>query len=296
MDFVNFYLIPGIVLGSIYALGAIGVSLVFGILRFANFAHGELMLIGAYVTYSLIQFTGLHPLVVLPIAMLFTSLVALGIDHSFYKPFRASKSTIVIVASFGIALMARSAVQIIWGVDQFSYSPGRIQMPMVFFDTLRISPKHIWIVSFTLVLMAITHVILSYTRAGKAMRAMSDSAELARLTGINTENVVKTTWVLGASLATAAGVFLGWDSHLHSMMGFYMLLPMFAAAILGGIGQPYGAMVGGLIVGLAEELSAYPWIGENPLLSPAYKAGVAFALMIIMLIWRPSGLFRGRVF
>ena len=296
MDFINFYLIPGIVLGSIYALGAIGVSLVFGILRFANFAHGELMLIGAYVTYSLIQFTGLHPLVVLPIAMLFTSLVALGIDHSFYKPFRASKSTIVIVASFGIALMARSAVQIIWGVDQFSYSPGRIQMPMVFFDTLRISPKHIWIVSFTLVLMAITHVILSYTRAGKAMRAMSDSAELARLTGINTENVVKTTWVLGASLATAAGVFLGWDSHLHSMMGFYMLIPMFAAAILGGIGQPYGAMVGGLIVGLAEELSAYPWIGENPLLSPAYKAGVAFALMIIMLIWRPSGLFRGRVF
>ena len=270
MDFINFYLIPGIVLGSIYALGAIGVSLVFGILRFANFAHGELMLIGAYVTYSLIQFTGLHPLVVLPIAMLFTSLVALGIDYSFYKPFRASKSTIVIVASFGIALMARSAVQIIWGVDQFSYSPGRIQMPMVFFDTLRISPKHIWIVSFTLVLMAITHVILSYTRAGKAMRAMSDSAELARLTGINTENVVKTTWVLGASLATAAGVFLGWDSHLHSMMGFYMLLPMFAAAILGGIGQPYGAMVGGLIVGLAEELSAYPWIGENPLLSPAY--------------------------
>ena len=296
MDFINFYLIPGIVLGSIYALGAIGVSLVFGILRFANFAHGELMLIGAYVTYSLIQFTGLHPLVVLPIAMLFTSLVALGIDHSFYKPFRASKSTIVIVASFGIALMARSAVQIIWGVDQFSYSPGRIQMPMVFFETLRISPKHIWIVSFTLVLMAITHVILSYTKAGKAMRAMSDSAELARLTGINTENVVKTTWVLGASLATAAGVFLGWDSHLHSMMGFYMLLPMFAAAILGGIGQPYGAMVGGLIVGLAEELSAYPWIGENPLLSPAYKAGVAFALMIIMLIWRPSGLFRGRVF
>ena len=120
--------------------------------------------------------------------------------------------------------------------------------------------------------------------------------EAIRLTGIKTEIVVRATWVLGASLATAAGVFLGWDSHLHSMMGFYMLLPMFAAAILGGIGQPYGAMVGGLVVGLAEELSAYPWIGDSPLLSPAYKAGVAFALMIIMLIWRPSGLFKGRVF
>ena len=105
MDFVNFYLIPGLVLGSIYALGAIGVSLVFGILRFANFAHGELMLIGAYITYSLMQFTGLHPLAVLPLAMALTSLVALGIDHTFYRPFRAAKSTIVIVASFGIALI-----------------------------------------------------------------------------------------------------------------------------------------------------------------------------------------------
>ena len=138
MDFVNFYLIPGIVLGSIYALGAIGVSLVFGILRFANFAHGELMLIGAYTTYSMMHFFGLHPLVVLPIAMGFTSLVALGIDHTFYKPFRASKSTIVIVASFGIALMARSAVQIIWGVDTFSYTSGRIETPMVLFDSLRL--------------------------------------------------------------------------------------------------------------------------------------------------------------
>ena len=254
------------------------------------------MLIGAYITYSLMQFTGLHPLIVLPIAMLFTSLVAVGIDHTFYKPFRASKSTIVIVASFGIALMARSAVQIIWGVDTFSYSSGRIQMPMILFDTLRLSHKHVWIVCCSVALMTVIHLILTRTRTGKAMRAMSDSAELARLTGIKTENVVKATWVLGASLATAAGVFIGWDSHLHSMMGFYMLLPMFAAAILGGIGQPYGAMVGGLVVGLAEELSAYPWIGDSPLLSPAYKAGVAFALMIIMLIWRPSGLFKGRVF
>ena len=296
MDFINFYLIPGLVLGSIYALGAIGVSLVFGILRFANFAHGELMLIGAYITYSLMQFTGLHPLVVLPLAMALTSLVALGIDHTFYRPFRASKSTIVIVASFGIALMARSAVQIIWGVDTFSYSSGRIEKPMILFDSLRLSHKHIWIICCAVILMLFIHLILSHTKTGKAMRAMSDSAELARLTGIKTENVVKATWVLGASLAAAAGVFLGWDSHLHSMMGFYMLLPMFAAAILGGIGQPYGAMVGGLVVGLAEELSAYPWLGDSPLLSPAYKAGVAFALMVVMLIWRPSGLFRGRVF
>jgi branched-subunit amino acid ABC-type transport system permease component len=179
MEFINFYLLPGIVLGSIYALGAIGVSLVFGILRFANFAHGELMLIGAYITYSLFQFTGLHPLAVLPLAMVLTSFIALGIDHTFYKPFRNSKTTIVIVASFGIALMARSAVQIIWGVDTFSYSSGRIEMPIVLFGGLRIFMKHVWIESCSIGLMLCIHTILSYTRIGKAMRAMSDSAELA---------------------------------------------------------------------------------------------------------------------
>ena len=296
MDFINFYFLPGIVLGSIYALGAIGVSLVFGILRFANFSHGELMLIGAYITYSLLHFTGLHPLAVLPIAMIFTGVVALGIDHVFYRPFRTSKATIVIVASFGVALMARSAVQIIWGVDPVSYSPGQIQKPIVLFDSLRIFSKHIWIVSCAIVLMLTFHVILTYTKTGKAMRAMSDSTELARLTGIETEKIVRATWLLGAALAASAGVFLAWDTHLHTMMGFYMLLPMFAAAILGGIGQPYGAMVGGLVIGLAEELSSYPWIGGEPLLPPAYKGGVAFAVMVMMLIWRPSGLFRGRVF
>ena len=156
---------------------------------------------------------------------------------------------------------------------------------MFLFDTLRLSPMHVWIVFSSIVLMIVVHVILTHTRTGKAMRAMSDSAELAQLTGIKTESVVKATWVLGASLATAAGVFLGWDSHLHSMMGFYMLLPMFAAAILGGIGQPYGAMVGGLVVGLAEDSSAYPWLGDSPLLSTAYKAGVAFAILILMMLW-----------
>jgi branched-chain amino acid transport system permease protein len=128
------------------------------------------------------------------------------------------------------------------------------------------------------------------------MRAMADSPELARLTGIDTERVIRTTWIVGASLATAAGVFLAVDTHVETLMGFKILLPVFAAAILGGIGRPYGAMAGGLVIGIAEELSSYPWIGDTPLLSPGYKAGVSFAIMVGMLIWRPSGLFRGRVF
>jgi branched-subunit amino acid ABC-type transport system permease component len=295
IEFINFHLIPGLILGSIYALGAIGVSLTFGILRFANFAHGETMTLGAYVTLTLIYLTGWHPLVMLPFAMILVALIQLGLDRAFFKPLRASPVVIIVMASFGLMLMVRSAIQFFWGVQLQSLQPG-IQMPYVLFDSLRISPKHVLIFISALVLMGAVHYLLSYTRIGKAMRAMSDSPELARLTGIDTEKVIRATWIVGASLATSAGVFLALDTHIETLMGFKILLPVFAAAILGGIGRPYGAMAGGLIIGVVEELSTYPWIGDEPLLAPGYKAGVSFAVMVIMLIWRPSGLFRGRVF
>ncbi len=294
-DLINFYIIPGLVLGSIYALGAIGLSLTFGILRFANFAHGETMTLGAYFAWTLVTLTGWHPMAVLPIAMVLTVVVVLGIDRGFYKPFRASPTIMLVIASFGMMLMVRSAIQFIWGVQVKGLVPG-IQMPMVLFDWLRISPKHVMIIVSALVLMFAVHYLLSYTKIGKAMRAMSDSPELARLTGINTEKVIRATWVIGAALAAAAGVLLAVDTHVETMMGFKLLLPVFAATILGGIGRPYGAVVGGLVIGLAEELSSYPWIGDEPLLNPGYKAGVAFALMVAMLIWRPSGLFKGKVY
>lgn len=294
-DLINFYLIPGLILGSIYALGAIGLTLTFGILRFANFAHGETMTLGAYFAWTLVQFTGWHPIAVLPIAMALTALVVLGIDRGFYKPFRASPSIILVIASFGMMLMVRSVVQFVWGVQVKALVPG-IQLPMVFFDWLRISPKHIMIIASTLVLIFAVHYLLTYTKIGKAMRAMADSPELARLTGIDTEAVIRATWIIGAVLAAAAGVLLAIDTQVQTMMGFKLLLPVFAATILGGIGRPYGAMAGGMVIGIVEELSSYPWIGTAPLLNPGYKAGVAFAIMVAMLIWRPSGLFRGRMY
>ncbi len=295
IEFINFHLIPGLVLGSIYALGAIGITLTFSILRFANFAHGELMTLGAYVTFSLITITGLHPIAVLPIAMVLVAIIALGIDRVFYKPLRASPVVIIVIASFGMMLMVRSVVQFFWGVQLKALVTG-IQYPMVFFDTFRISPKHIVIVIGALTLMLAVHLLLKKTKIGKAMRAMSDSPELARLTGINTENVIKATWIVGGATAAAAGVFLAYDSHVDTMMGFSVLLPVFASALLGGIGKPYGAMAGGLVIGVVEELSTYAWIGTEPLLAPGYKAGVSFAIMVAILIWRPSGLFRGRMF
>ncbi len=293
--FVNFYLIPGLVLGSIYALGAIGVTLIFGVLRFAHFGHGDVMTLGGYFALSAVWILGIGPLFAIPIAMACTVVVCLGIDRFLYKPFREGSAIITVMASFGVALMIRASIQVLWGPDTYNYVEG-IQRPLVFFDSLRIAERHIWMIFITVALILAVHYLLTRTRTGKAMRAVSDNAELARLAGIPTERVVKSTWLVGGALAATAGVFVGWDGFLHSNMGWDLLLPMFAAAILGGIGRPYGAMAGGLVVGLAEELAAYPWLGDGPLLSPGYKTGIAFGIMIIMLIWRPSGLFRGRVY
>ncbi len=300
MDFVNFHLVPGLVLGSIYALGAIGITLTFGILRFANFAHGETMTLGAYLTLTLTAAAaglgvGAHPLLFLPIVMALTAVAVLGLDRLFFRPLRGGPTIILVIASFGLMLMVRSLIQVVWGAQIQSFGRG-IELPWVLFDSLRLFPKHVVIFASAVVLMLAVHVLLSRTRTGKAMRAMSDSPELARLTGIDTERVIRATWVVGAGLAAAAGVFLAYDTHVSTYLGFKLLLPIFAAALLGGIGRPYGAMAGGLVLGLVEELSTYSWIGDAPLLEPGYKSGVAFAIMVAILIWRPSGLFRGRVF
>ena len=191
-------------------------------------------------------------------------------------------------------------MQIVWGPDNQVYESG-IQMAVRFGTDvvgppgLRIKPDQIRILVGAVILVSAVHVFLRYTRMGKAMRAMADNPDLARLTGIDTGRVIIWTWVIGAGLAGAAGVFLGLDTRLHPDMGWFILLPIFAATILGGIGKPYGAIAGGLVIGIAQELSTLPIPPDyEPLVNPAYKPAVAFAIMVLMLIVRPTGLFAGR--
>ena len=309
-EFVNFYLIPGFVLGCIYALGAIGITLTFGILRFANFAHGELMMTGGYLTWTVMAICSallgitLHPLIAMVPATIVVIYLFLWTDKFFYKPFRKHETIKVVMASFGMMLIIRSAVQTLWGPNQLTFVPG-IAKPNATLreftqgiDLMLLIPnKHLFIFAGTIIICVALSYLLNRTRIGKAMRAVSDSPDLAMVTGIDVDKVIKATWIVGGGCAMAAGVFLAMDVQLlETTMGFRMLLPMFAAAILGGIGKPYGAVVGGLVIGMAEELSAYPWIGDRPLLSPGYKTGVAFAIMVIMLIVRPQGIFKGRSF
>ncbi len=295
MEFINFYLIPGLVLGCVYALGAIGVSMLFGILRFAHFAHGDLMTLGAYFGLTMIALTGLPAIAAVPVAMVLTAAAAVGIDLAFYRPFRKSPTIVIVIASFGVALMVRSLIQLFWGVEKVSYQRG-IQRPLQDLQPLLIQERYLYIVGGAVALVVALHLFLTRTRIGKAMRAMSDDADLARISGINTRQVIVWTWVIGAGLAAAGGVFMAMDTELHPNLGWDLLLPIFAAAILGGIGRPYGAIAGGLIIGMAEELSTYPLFGTEPLLPPSYKTAIAFAIMVVMLVARPAGLFRGRVF
>lgn len=275
----------GVVAGSIFALGAIGLSLVYGILRFPHFAHGDLITFGAYFTLLPVSILGAPPELSFFFGVAATMLLAVAIDQVLYRRLRKVAPVILLIASVGVALILRSSIQLIWGPGNQYYSQG-ISMPWRIAD-VNIKPDHLMIVGGAIVLVVLLHLFLQKTKTGKAMRAMSDNADLAQVTGIEVNKVIIWTWIIGGGMAAAAGIFLGIDTRLHPVMGWRILLPVFAAAILGGIGKPYGAIVGGLVIGLAQEYSTV-------FLSPPYKPAVAFALMVLMLIFKPTGLFAGR--
>lgn len=285
VSFINFYLVPGVVLGSIYALGAIGITMVFGILRFAHFAHGDMATLGAFFALALVG-AGMGPWTALPFAMIVTAVVAIAVDRGFYEHLAKRPRILTVIASLGIALMLRSVVQVVWGVDPQTYSRGIVRPES--FGGILLRPRELYTLATVVALVLGLVAFLKYTRWGKAMRAMSDNPDLARLSGVDNRRVTMLTWATVGALTTASGFMLGINNELTSMMGWSMLLPMFAAAILGGVGRVEGAVVGGLIVGLAEELSVLVVPGQ-------YKMATAFAILLAILVLRPSGVFKGKV-
>jgi hypothetical protein len=241
-DFINLYLLPGLAVGCIYALGRSDLDAV---------RHPPLCAFRAWRHDDARRLSGDHlhrrprlePLTWRCDCRRGTAGAALALDRAFYKPFRRAPGIVTVIASFGVMLMLRSAIQLIWGVDVKTYYSGGIQMPMVF-GMLKIAPRLIVIVLATAALVIALHLFLSRTRLGKAMRAVSDDPDLAAFSGINVEQVIRWTWIIGAGLAAAGGVFIGIQTKVHPSMGWDLLLPLFAAAVLGGIGRPYGAVAG----------------------------------------------------
>ncbi len=292
-------LVYGIVSGSILALGGIGVSLTYSILGFSNFAHGDIMALGAYIGLGLLGLftavgladTPLGPLsfgpgfiLAMVLAAGLTAAAMIIIDRLLFRKLRHAGPIILMMASIGLALGLRNVIQFFWG-PQPHYYIARIQVavPIPGIDA-RIKSDEVFIIVLAIVLVAGVHAFLRYTKMGKAMRAMADNAALARVTGINTDRVIAWTWVIGGGLAAVAGILAGVENKfITPQLGWQMLLSIFAGVILGGIGNPYGAIIGCVIIGISEEVS-------TAFISTGYKPAVAFVIMILMLLVRPTGI------
>ena len=273
------------------------------ILNFANFSHGDIMSLGAFlalVSLALLRGLGIPdspfgplsfglPMVLaFFIALLLTALAAIIIDRILYRRLRRTGPIILLIAAVGMAFCLRNIIQFIWGPQpQYYFKAIQIarKIPLL---GIRIKHDEVFIIIVVALLVIGLHFFLQKTKMGKAMRAASDNMELARVSGIDTEKVIMWTWAIAAALAAAGGILVGIeDKFITPDMGWQMLLPIFAAVILGGIGNPYGAMAGGMIIGLSGEIS-------TAFISTAYKPAVAFIIMVIVLIIKPRGLFGTR--
>ena len=324
----NFILLPGLTYGSQLALGALGVTLIYAVLRFSNFAHGELMSFGAMVC---ILFTwlgqsygvsfGFLPtaLLFVPIAMIFTILYCIIIEKLVFSYYRKKKSNpiIFLIASIGVMFFTAGLIRFIIGPSDQSFNDGvRFIFTVREFKALTglnegfgLKTSQAITILTTVILCSLLFFFLNKTRTGKSMRAFSDNEDLALLSGINPDRVVFITWLIVGVLACVAGTLYGLDKNYKPLIYLNLVLPIFASAIVGGIGNPFGAVVGGYIIAFSEIMITYAYkkffvyllpsslepSGLVQLLSTDYKFAVSFSILVIVLLIRPSGIFKGRV-
>ncbi len=295
-------ILDGLVIGATVSLGAIGITLTYAILRFANFAHGEFITWGGYFALAVLgavagsqdlkallggpfePFSFGWPLIVATLAsILAASALALILDAIYFRRLRRAKIAIAsVIGAFGAALVLRNLVVLGYGADP-EYFSREIQIAIRFGPGLRITPDQIALVGVTALLVVSLHLFLTRTQMGRAMRGVRENPDLASVSGIDVAAVIRATWVIGASLAAVAGVLIGLTIQLRPSIGFDLLLPLFAAAVLGGIGSIYGAVLGGLVIGVSESLAVM-------LIGPEYRAAISFGMLFLILLVRPQGI------
>ncbi|AUH63059.1 branched-chain amino acid ABC transporter permease [Paracoccus zhejiangensis] len=324
--FLNFVFIPAAAYGAQLALGALGVTLIYGILRFSNFAHGDTMAFGTAVvviaTWGL-QAMGISlgplptALLALPVGIAATALLVLATDRVVYRFYRVKRAApiILVMASVGVMFVMNGLTRLLIGVDEYRFDDGaRFVIDVRSFrewsglqEGLALKTTQVLTVVVALLVCWALFRFLNKTKSGKAMRAYSDNEDLALLSGIDPEKVVRLTWIIAAGLMTIAGTLYGLDKSFKAFNYFQILLPIFAAAIVGGLGNPLGAIAGGFVVAFSEVAVTYPWVkvagylfpGWEPgsllqLLSTEYKFAVSFVILIVVLLFKPTGLFRGK--
>ena len=325
---LNFIIIPGITYGSQLAIGALGVTFVYAILRFANFAHGEIMSFGAMITILFTWFfqsqnigLGILPtaLIALPIGIVATIILCIISDKFVFQYYRYQKSVPVVLAmvSIGVMFVINAIIRIIIGTETIKFSDGQkfimkakqFKVMTGLNEGLALKSSQVITILITIALLTFTFWFLQKTKTGKSMRAFSDNEDLALLSGINPDRVVFITWVIVGVLACVAGTLYGLDKSYKPIIYLNLVLPIFASAIVGGIGSPFGAVVGGYVIAFSEIMVSYAYkkffvyilpsslepSGLVQLLSTDYKFAVSFSILVIVLLIRPSGIFKGRV-
>ncbi len=280
-------IVNGIAVGSIIALAAVGLTLTYGILRLSNFAHGDFLTLGAYFTL-LANSLGVNLWLSMVIGAMGTVLAMIASEKLLWSRMRSIRatSTTFIIISIGLALFLRNGIIFIWGGSNKNYDVPIA--PAWDIAGLKVPQNEVIVLALALIAMALLHYLLQNTKIGKAMRAVADDLDLARVSGINVDQIIIWTWVITGSLTSLGGSMYGLITGVRPNMGWFLILPLFASVILGGIGNPYGAIAAAFIIGIAQEVSTI-WLGSQ------YKQAVALLIMIIVLLVRPKGLFKGTI-
>lgn len=282
---------------------AVGLTMVYSVLRFANFAHVEFATVGAYLALAFSVTFGMPFLLAAALALLFVGAFGVGIDRLIFSRLDGASPIMLMIASFALGIAIREGVRAIWGPSPFFYKLG-VLAPWQFMG-LRITPTQAGVIIAAVVAMLAFHLLLTRTTLGVAMRATADNPALAQASGINTNRVIRSVWFIGSAFAALGGVLVGLNTQVKPDMGFGLIIEVFSAAIVGGIGSPYGAILGALLVGFSENVGlAINWA---PLfeamgfetngfvyIPTSYKAAVAFTLLILTLLIRPQGILGGR--
>ena len=272
----------GLVSGSLIALAALGLTLIFGILNFINIAYGDYMAFGAYVALAANAAYGLNILPAAVLGVVGGGVLGVASDRIVFRPFRDRSPIVLLVVSLGLGFIIRNFVRAVWGGNVRYYQIPLETGPSVFGITVLFDQAAIIVVS--LAVLGLIFLLLQRTRIGIAMRAASDDTDLARLRGIDTERLTLYVALIGGMIAAAGGIAIGIDANLRPNMGFTALIPIFAAVILGGIGDPRGAVIGGYAIGIAQEVSVFA-------LPTEYKPLVGLLLLVVGLLTRPDGIF-----
>ena len=284
MSFLQ-YLINGVSIGAVYAIIALGYTMVYGIAKMLNFAHGDVIMVGAYMSYSVTSYMGLPTAVGIAVAVIVCTLLGVLIEGLAYKPLRGVPSLAVLITAIGVSYFLQNAAQLIWGSAPKNFKSIVTMKPVVLFDgQLTITGEVIYtIVASVLIMVALT-LFINKTRMGKAMRAVSEDRDAAQLMGINVNQTISTTFAIGSALAAVAGVLL--CSTVPTLMPTTGSMPgirAFTAAVFGGIGSIPGAMLGGILLGIIETFSkAY--------LSTQFSDAIVFLVLIVILLVKPAGL------